>query len=244
MDNLLVRGLRNRSRSDSPRWETLVTDIILSKWPTPQRTPATVRAEAGLGIVDTPYYFYAMRTHRDYGLVVFVLKQVDDIHETPPRRGATPFDTGGLWHGTVKTSPELDSAGRGALFREADTPLHLWPAAFSRYLRDNYSRVVDYISGTPPLHPIDPILGRPSNESRAWTWEVRYSPTLAAQHLKVATAFMREDERDVYLDWLWTASQLDDGLARSAQSWISANVVLCESPSVSAEEQLRREASR
>ncbi len=216
-----------------------MTDVILSRWPAPQRTPATIVAEVGLGIVGTPYYFYAMRTHRDFGFVVFILKQADNLDEIVPRMGATPFDTGGLWHGRVQTSPKLSSPGRRELFRRNDFALHLWSSAFARYLRDNYPSVDAYISGRPPRHAVKPILNGHPNGPRAWTWEVRYPPALAAQHLEVANAFMREDERDIYLDWLWTDSQLDDRLARSAHIWIDTKVVLCRSPSVSAEEQLR-----
>ena len=55
--------------------------------------------------------------------MVFVLSEEDEADWPPDARGATPFDSGGLWGNKILTSPELDDAGRRAFFRDHDVPL-------------------------------------------------------------------------------------------------------------------------
>ena len=65
-------------------------------------------------------------------------------------RGATPFDSGGLWWEKIATCPALDGAGRRAFFRDHDVPLVDWGAAFERYVWNHYGTVTDYLVGSEP----------------------------------------------------------------------------------------------
>ena len=101
---LLVTGIPERSRASSC-WRESMTGIIRRSWASRQRSPRTRQAEAGLGITGAPHYFYAMRTERAFGVAVFFFRETQSSEWREDLDGATPFDSGGLWHGKVRTSP-------------------------------------------------------------------------------------------------------------------------------------------
>ena len=177
MDSLLIRGLRQLPVHGGRDWRELVTSAIRGEWPAPKASEGAREAERGLGIGGQPYYFYVLRAEGNFGLVVFVLSEEDEADWPPDARGATPFDSGGLWGNRVLTRPELDDAGRRAFFRDHDVPLVDWRAAFEGYVRAHYGTVSSYLEGDAPGPGAEPrdseatiIRGRP-NDKRAWTWE-------------------------------------------------------------------------
>ena len=135
----------------------MVTSAIRGEWPAPQASERTQESERGLGIDGKPYYFYVLRAEENFGLVVFVLSEGEEADWPSGARGATPFDSGGLWSKKVVTNPALDSAGRRAFFRGHDVPLVDWRAAFERYVRDRYGTVADYIEGSAPGPGSEPL---------------------------------------------------------------------------------------
>ena len=162
--------------------------------------------------------------------MVFVLSEDDEADWPSDARGATPFDSGGLWWNKVLTHPELDDAGRRAFFRDHDVPLVNWRAAFEGYIRAHYGTVSDYIEGDAPGPGAESrdreftiIMGRP-NGRLAWTWEVRVPHELAPGRLALRAAYMTETRRDDYLDWLWRSPLADDESLRIHQ-WVEANVI-------------------
>lgn len=68
----------------------------------PIASAGTQSAEHGLGISGRPYYFYALRADRRFGLVVFLLSEVES--DWPPyARGATPAGVApGYCHGQAE----------------------------------------------------------------------------------------------------------------------------------------------
>ena len=234
MDSLLIRGLRGlRQHRDhgGGGWCELVTSAIRGEWPALKASEGTREAERGLGIDGRPYYFYVLRAEEDFGCVVFVLSEEDEADWPSDARGATPFDSGGLWKNKVLTRPELDDAGRRAFFRDHDVPLVNWRAAFEGYVHAHYGAVSNYIKGDAPGPGAEPwdgevtiIRGRP-NEKRAWTWEARVPHELALGRLALRAVYMTETRRDDYLDWLWYSSPLSDDESRRIQRWVEAHVI-------------------
>ena len=187
--------------------------------------------ERELDISGKPYYFYVLRAEENFGLVVFVLIEVEDTGWPSEARGATPFDSGGLWRKKIATSPALDDAGRRALFRSRDVPLVDWRAEFERYVHTHYDTVSDYLKGVPPTPGSEPpdlqvtiIKGSP-NDKLAWTWEVRVPHDLVAGHLELQAAYMTEDHRNKYLDWLWR-SPLADYESLRIHQWVETHVIV------------------
>ena len=233
MNSLLIRGLRQRRVRRAGDWCELVTSAIRGEWPAPQASKRTQESERGLGIDGKPCYFYVLRAEENFGLVVFVLSEGEEADWPSGARGATPFDSGGLWSKKVVTNPALDGAGRRAFFRGHDVPLVDWRAAFERYVRDRYGTVADYVEGSAPgpgSEPLDSevtILGESPNGKLAWTWEVRVPHDLAAGRLELREAYMTETRRDEYLDWLWH-SPLADNESRRVHQWIEDHVFVPE----------------
>ena len=105
MNNLLIRGLRQGRVHGDEDWRELMTDAIRGAWPAPRASDQTLRAERGLGIGGRPYYFYVLRAEEDFGLVVFVLNESEDANWPSNAKGATPFDSGGLWSRQDRNRP-------------------------------------------------------------------------------------------------------------------------------------------
>ena len=231
MNNLLIRGLRQSRVDGDGDWCELVTSAIRGEWPAPQASGRTQEAERGLDIVGKPYYFYVLRAEENFGLVVFVLSEGEEADWPSGERGATPFDSGGLWWKKIVTSPELNDAGRRTFFRDHDVPLVNWRAAFKRYVLNRYGTIADYREGNAPGPGSEPqdsevtiIRGSP-NDKLAWTWEVRVPHDLAAGRLELQAAYMTETRRDDYLDWLWR-SPLADNESHRIHQWIEAHVIV------------------
>ena len=231
MDSLLIRGLRQRPVHGGGDWRELMTNAIRGEWPAPKASERTLKAEHGLDIGGKPYYFYVLRAERNFGLVVFVLSEIEEADWPTDAKGATPFDSGGLWSGKVATHPELDEAGRRAFFQDHDVPLVDWRAAFEQYIRTQYGTVSDYIKGIAPGTRSEPqnlgvtiIKGNP-NDKRAWTWEARVPHNLVAGHLELRAAYMTETRRGAYLDWLWHSSLTEHESSR-IHRWVEDYVVV------------------
>ena len=208
MDCILVHGLRQRRLYHSGGWFERMTDAITGRWPVLTASPETQCAEHGLGIAGRPYYFFALRTDENFGLVVFLLSEIEGVDWPPDARGATPFDSGGLWIDKIATDPPLDQRGRRGFFEAHDVPLTAWRPAFETYIRKSYETIADYVRGSPAGGTLPQtsgpaiVMGQP-NDPRAWTWEVRVPHQLVARHLALRAVCLSEANHSRYLDWLW-----------------------------------------
>ena len=225
MNSLLIRGLRQNLVHGGGDWRTLLTSAVRGEWPALWASPQTLEAEHGLGIGGKPYYFYVLRAEKSFGLVVFVLREVEEAVWPADAKGATPFDSGGLWSGKVATHPELGESGRRVFFQDHDVPLMEWKAEFEQYVRTHYGTVSDYIRGDAPMLGKAPqnlevtvIKGSPNNK-RAWTWEVRIPHDLVAGRLELVAAYMTEKRRKSYVDWLSESSLTESEISQIFQ-WI------------------------
>ena len=216
---LLVTGVPERSRASSC-WRESITGIIRKSWSSRQRSQRTRQAEAGLGIHGAPHYFYAMRTERAFGVAVFFFRETQSTEWPEGIDGATPFDSGGLWHGKVRTSPPADHPGIREIFRTLREPLASWTPAFDEYIAANYRSVNEYIEGARPSTGTAPIIPGPPNSSRAWTWEVRIPNARMSSGAELLHGFLSEDDRQTYLNWLWDESNLDDSICDEIEDWM------------------------
>ena len=197
----------------------------------PKASEQTLQAEHGLGIGGKPYYFYVLRAEESFGLVVFVLSEVEEADWPVDAKGATPFDSGGLWMGKIATRPELDEIGRRAFFQDQDVPLVDWRAAFENYVHTHYGTISGYLKGHAPGPVSKPedfgvtiIRGSP-NGKRAWTWEVRIPHDLITDRLRLRAVYMNGVSRDDYVDWLWR-SPLADHESRQIHNWVENHVIV------------------
>ena len=232
MNSLLIRGLRQGRVHGDRDWRELMTDAIRGAWPAPSASDRTLRAERGLGIGGKPYYFYVLRAEEDFGLVVFVLNENEDANWPSNAKGATHFDSGGLWSRKIATNPELDDAGRRTFFQHHDVPLMNWKTAFKMYIHTHYGTVADYLKGSAPRPESGQqssgtvlVKGSP-NDKRAWTWEVRVPHDLIAGRLDLQETYMTEANHSRYLHWLRRHASLPESESRRIQRWVKRNVVV------------------
>lgn len=218
---LLVHGLREESvgitteadgaETEDRLWRR-ISDALRSRWPKPSPSLGTARTEEGLGILGSPYYFYVMRAHKTFGYVVFLFEEIETNAMPSDARGATPFDTGGLWLGEIH--PVKGKGPKLGLFASEEVTLQCWRPKFLSYMNHNYSVAVDYVDGKPPTPGIAGVTCQTAaNEARAWTWEVRYPSGLASSRLRLDRAYMHRDDREDYLGWLPRSGYEDDEIA-------------------------------
>ena len=147
-----------------------------------------------------------MRTENEYGLVVFLFAEVANAKWPLGTYGASPFDSGGWWHGKITTNPGLDPAMKRRRFKDIDRPLNEWQSAFSDYITSAYATdpMLNYVSGQPPTNGCVPeiVLAEPKNDPRAWTWEVRIPRSLVASRVQPLSVCMTPDNKDAYSRWL------------------------------------------
>lgn len=131
----------------------------------------------------------------------------------PHTKGATPFDSGGLWIGAIH--PIHDEGVKRSVFANEEVSLQCWKAKFLSYIDRNYSDAKDYVYGRPPAHGTKGITNKtPPNEARAWTWEVRYPSSMASSWLRLDSAYMHRDDHTAYLDWLPRSDYEDDKIVK------------------------------
>ena len=222
----LTHGLVPKVRDRKIRYE-LITDVVQGRWASFTRSPNTLLAEEGLGIRGEPLYCFVMRTERAFGQVVFVFADTG-ADDSSGDGGATPFDSGGLWHDHIRTEPRLRPDERPEFFRRATIPLGDWQHTFESYVQDNYPSWQEYVLGRRPVHGTPPIvLGRP-NTARAWTWEVRVPGDLIARRLELTGGSMPRADHSRYLSWLWDESPVEDRDAARIQRWLADNMILSD----------------
>ena len=229
---ILVHGLRQRHVGRDGGWFERMTDTVAGTWPVPTDSTSTPCAEHGLGITGRPFYFYALRADENFGLVVFLLREVEGVNWPPGARGATPFDSGGLWSGEIVTDPSLNEGGRRSFFEAHDVPLTDWRLHFETYIGTRYKTVADYVCGrVPAIGTLPPdsgpaIVMEVGKDPRAWTWEVRVPRQLVARHLKLRAVCISEKNRKSYLDWLWRCSSLTTGESSKIDKWIQDHAII------------------
>ena len=245
---MLVHGLKDPKVHSVGDWRELLTDVLLCDWPAPDPYEDTRKAEVGLGIEGTPYYFYAMRTHEAFDFVVFVAEETGNEGSVTDRGqgGATPFDSGGLWKGKIHPLNGAKVAQhvideRRRVFAANNVALDRWQPEFREYLEENYDDILSYVQGQPPSQGTDPITNADPNTERAWTWEVRYPTALIAKNLRLRYVCMHPHDLADYVNWLPSClGKLGAAELAELTDWVTSNVEVSDSPSDAVESMLQR----
>ena len=149
-----VNGLKNRGGTGA--WQQILLDRVEGRWASQSSSPNTLRAEAGLHLPES-VYFYLWSTNKDYGAAVLVYKPAG-LPDGFADGCVVPFDSGGFYSGThfkaKKGGVELEVASRQAWFEARRTLFERAEAEFKLCISDCFSgRLTDYIEGTPPTCP-------------------------------------------------------------------------------------------
>jgi hypothetical protein len=144
----------------------LVAEPVLR---TESRSDRTRAAEAALGFAPS-LYFYVGFAHPDFGDAVLVYEP-ESFDANPG--GATPFDTGGLYHQYIRADGVTTPDERRTYVARHEVGLDQWRAQFAAYLAAHFSTPAAYVRGDRPI--VDDASRRLSTaaDRRAWTWEVR-----------------------------------------------------------------------
>jgi len=153
-------------------WQPLLRDRLRAHFQDHVRTANTEAAEIGLGMPPSSYWF-VLSGNPAFGRIL-IMSQPNPTVLRGCDGGATPFDTGGLWHNHIVAVPPFTTpAGKVAYFNSTSASHEDADDEAKDWILQHYSNSVDYVYGSPPdsLDRIDTTSG--VNDSRAWTWEVR-----------------------------------------------------------------------
>jgi len=136
-----------------------------------EESARTVRAEDALGL-ERSLYFYSGRAFPGFGDVALAFEAgCEDDHTG----SATPFDTGGLFAGHIKTNlPSNDPLVLRAFTQESLSDLGEWRDAFAVFLAAYFRKPADFWGARPCKADPDGVFKNPDNTWRAWTFEVRF----------------------------------------------------------------------
>ena len=219
-----VTGLPLPSHQNATWYQSLAYVLSL-KWSNRTASHRTSSAESGLGISGTPHYFYIMRTEQAFGFAVFLFHHNNDLPWPSATQGATPFDSGGLWHEKFHTRlPISTDQDKKHFFLCHQKSLSSCLADFRCYLTRNYDSLDAYVRGSPPANELAPIIAGPPNTSRAWTWELRIPSALMRRHVVLHRGFLSAEDCCRFSDWLWTDSGLPDDECTRIYHRIKENV--------------------
>ena len=199
-------------------WRESLTSIIRRQWSSRRPSTRTQQTKAGLGIEGTPRYFYAMRTEHAFRLAVFLIRETRGPGWPEGVHGATPFDSGGLWHGKLRTEPSAGSLEWKEIFHVHERPLSSWSRALEEYIAANYNSMEEYVEGRPPSVGSSPIIPGPPNTSPAWTWEVRMPIALMTDGVELLRGYLSEGkiERSIGIGSGPTATSMMAFVGRSS----------------------------
>lgn len=189
-------------------WGRTLINVLLGNLSGVRKSPSTIQAEAGLGILPS-WYWYVGRSSTRFGHGIFLWDvRLDGLPSATP--GVCSFDTGGLWHGYIKTAPPVSTADmKREVFQSHDRQLGSWWTAFDEYLRQNYDTPSEYLHGLPPRVGSPPIICDLPNESAAWTWEGRITLDLVEHVGPPSRFFVNEEDLDFLFGILETDQSLD-----------------------------------
>lgn len=207
-------------------WYRDISYIILGYFDKISKRDKTILSEAGLGI-EPSWYSYICRAEILYGNGIFFF-EVETDEWGAKDRGICPFDTGGLWCGNIKTTPELiTDQDKITFFEKHDSELNNWSTFFYDYIKNNYTDISEYIMGSPPdlgtgIEEI--IKENPPNIDIAWTWEGRVPRSKIKSKTKLIRFYCSNDklihmirsissflfltlkEKEILIKWLKTST--------------------------------------
>lgn len=222
-------------------WEPLLRDRLLARFAGLPRADTTVAAEAGLGIPPSSYW-YILYSHHAFGRIL-ILAEPETSTLRSLTGGATPFDSGGLWHGHIKGAPPFGSeADRTAYFSSSCTALPATESAVTNWVQSGYDTPTDYVIGLPPKHLDRIINSSATNDPRAWSWEAHISSLDYSPHPVTPQKVILSPEDARYFP-IWLQDE-DNSLKlheqRQLLMWCANNLVPAANPLETAIDYLSR----
>jgi hypothetical protein len=209
-DLILVQGLRPWRAQPHP-WQQLILRRLSKRFGEIPPSESTREAEEGLDFPASAYW-YVWRSDLAFGGMATIWKPGAEFATSPSGAGASPFDTGGLWHGHVITEPALGTDSEKRTFAaEQQCALPACAGVFQTWLEVGYGESpTAYVDGTvPSAHVPSVSLDLAKNTCRAWTWELRLaSADIGADTIAPTEIFWRELDYEQFEAWAMKDSTL------------------------------------
>jgi len=204
LTSLWVQGLRRDTGPESD-WRPILFARLTVRYWSLMTGAKTREAEQGLGL-GTNCYFFIGRCEPEFGDEAVVFTPI------PPTDGqATPFDTGGLWHGHIETDPPLKLTDLPAFVCNYSWASDGYHEDMSRWLQQAFPSVDCYTSGQVPSVSIVPEIQLKMGQStRHWTWEARMLvAAITSTTVLPLAAILTAAQYDLFSTWVRRQRQYD-----------------------------------
>lgn len=206
-------------------WHPLVLKILSYKFHESPSRGRTEEAENGLAIAPSCYW-YVWRADELYGEVVFLWRE-GAVPLRDSDGGVAPFDSGGFWHGFVRTSTVFaDDVEKRSFFASICVKVSEWRTPFFEYVTSNYDDARDYVEGRTPAVGTPGIVRGAPNAASAWTWEARIARAEYRMQVVIDSIYWVERDRFKFEQFLASAPLDDDEMTRIA-AMIEEQSIMC-----------------
>lgn len=135
-------------------------------------SPKTLESEQTLGLDRSLYFFVGRILPGPAGGSCFAFDPSRELHH---QGAATPFDTGGIAQGHIRSIlPDSQSVTLQTFVQGSSFTLQRWRKRLAVYLAAYFGTPQGYLENQPPLRCDPEQIFRLNVDCRSWTWEVRF----------------------------------------------------------------------
>jgi len=223
-----VFGLRPQYKYENKNWRYVLASLLLGDFSVIEKGNKTIESERGLGLPSC-WYWYIGNANEAFGHVISFW-QATTSEWAEDEKGLSPFDSGGLWHNHIATSPPLDdNVKKITFFKKHDQHLRSWHEKIHSYIVRNYDSHSDYIdSHNAPKHGTQGIINAPPNDGQAWTWEAHVDINSIDGKIDISKVFITSSDRDNFLEWIEESREFQSPIKIRLTKWMmSEGCVAC-----------------
>jgi hypothetical protein len=116
----------------------------------------------------------------------------------------TPFDTGGMALGKIKTDPILTKGERRDLVEKHSHDIDAYVAPFAEWVDDAFDESAAYVTGERPgWNSVEEIINTDVNTRRSWMWEGRVKVQKRAEPvLNPVMGYAHPERIDLFLEYV------------------------------------------
>jgi hypothetical protein len=215
------------------RWQDVLFHRLDGSYDRIQRSPRTKRAEEGLEIPASTYW-YVYQACRPFVKVLTVSIPPADV--TVCAAAVLPFDSGGFWYGKFRTEPPIAPSERAAALASCARGVSEWRADFLEWTDAAYPTRDRYLTADKPTvsatSTFEPQY-RSREDRRAWTWEAHVeSSSFGASSSPVVPTrvFVARGEHRAFERWLTEITTLPNADVDKLVDWWSESARVTEDP--------------
>ena len=222
-----VQGMLLSSDESPMDWQLVLHYRLTAQF---DRIPArdnTRAAESTLGWEHQAYFFVG-RPHPYYSSSITLFEHPGNADVA---WFVTPFDTGGLIHGKVVTTPDLDEGERARLIEKWSWTTDDYLEKYHAWVDASFDAADGYIRTSVPTAHLVAEIDLDKNTDFSWTWEGRLpAAPYASEQVQAFRVVLSSGRRRQYFEYLRQKTILRTEQQAAYMKWASEVIVEDSSP--------------